>query len=108
MPIRYANIFIYIYTVHIICEFMGCLSNMSYQSIAWEGWAGLCFFEGARGVLPFRGNLPDCLLMFQGMSKITSKRLQEIPPWKFKSSPLKISLPNRKVVFQPSFFRSYL
>ena len=66
--------------IHIICEFMGCLSNMSYQSIAWEGWAGLCFFEGARGVLPFRGNLPDCLLMFQGMSKITSKRLQEIPP----------------------------
>ena len=33
---------------------------------------------------------------------------RKYPPWKFNSSPLKSYHPNRKVVFQPSFFRGYV
>ena len=29
-------------------------------------------------------------------------------PWKFNSSPLKISHPKRKVIFKPAFFRGYV
>ncbi len=36
------------------------------------------------------------------------KRKNNDPPWKFNSSPLKMTLPKRKVVFQPSFFRGYV
>ena len=104
MPIRYAYVCIYTYYMQVYgMSFKYVLPKNCMGGVGWP-----VFFWGSEGVLPFSGNLPDCLLMFQGMSKITSKRLQEIPPWKFKSSPMKISLPNRKVVFQPSFFRSYL
>ena len=35
-------------------------------------------------------------------------RKKTYTPWKFNSSPLKISHPKRKVIFQPSFFRDYV
>ena len=31
-----------------------------------------------------------------------------VTPWKFNSLPLKIGLPNRKVIFQASFSRAYV
>ena len=34
--------------------------------------------------------------------------MSRFTPWKFNSSPLKISHPKRKVIFKPSFFRGYV
>ena len=42
-----------------------------------------------------------------GKRLVVPKELMSTP-WKFNSSPLKISHPKRKVIFEPSFFRGYV
>ncbi len=51
---------------------------------------------------------PNLSLIWGEFSSHLPRMICHLLPRKFTSSPLKSYLPNRKVVFQPSFFRGYV
>ena len=69
------------------------------------------FFLGLRSSLNRIGDKKRCPLPSGDKNSwlsFTLESLEDSTPWKFNSSPLKISHPKRKVIFQASFFRGEL
>ena len=75
----------------------------------------MLIFRGVRRLIwmgrfehPPKSNFDFTAVKTQKATASFAGHSKKYTPWKFNSSPLKISHPKRKVIFQPSFFRDYV